>query len=196
MGPATTLPADTEKDLVTWILASQQDGDRATRQDVLDRATEAFAVVHDYERPTPFTPGWYQRFIARHSELKTAKASVLSKPRNAVDQEIVVDFFHELVHALSCVGIDPSRVFNMDETSFSPTKTAKKVVVHRSSKQVYVEDSSASSHVTVVACVSADGFKVPPLFILPGDRVSVDVCERLEIPGASVTTSEKGWTNS
>ncbi|RHX97888.1 hypothetical protein DYB26_015587 [Aphanomyces astaci] len=35
-----------------------------------------------------------------------------------------------------------------------------------------------------------------PLFVLPADRVSTEVCDNLVIPGAAVTTSEKGWTNS
>ncbi|ETW06577.1 hypothetical protein H310_02795 [Aphanomyces invadans] len=49
----------------------------------------------------------------------------------------------------------------MDETSFSPSKTCKKVVVHRGSRNVYVEETTTSSHVTIVACVGADGTKPP-----------------------------------
>ncbi|RQM14235.1 hypothetical protein B5M09_007892 [Aphanomyces astaci] len=39
---------------------------------------------------------------------------------------------------------------------------------------------TSSSHVTIVACVGANGSKIP--FILPGDRVSTDVCDSLLIP--------------
>ncbi|RHY51323.1 hypothetical protein DYB34_008543 [Aphanomyces astaci] len=92
--------------------------------------------------------------------------------------------------------MDPSRVFNMDETSFSPTKSSRKVVVQRTSKDVFVEEATASAHVTIVACVSAAGTKIPPLFVLPGDRVSTETYDSLTIPGAAITTSEKGWTNS
>ncbi|RHX98756.1 hypothetical protein DYB28_008764 [Aphanomyces astaci] len=84
----------------------------------------------------------------------------------------------------------------MDEMSFSPTKMTTKVVLHRSTKSVYVEEATALSHATIVACIGADGSKLPPLFIVPRDRVLTDVCDSLVIPGASVTTSEKGWTNS
>ncbi|RQM20348.1 hypothetical protein B5M09_010648 [Aphanomyces astaci] len=92
--------------------------------------------------------------------------------------------------------MDPKRVFNMDESSFFPSKTSTKVVVHRSTKHAHVDEAVASSNVTIVACVGADGSKIPPLFVLPGDRMSTDICDNLVIPGAAVTTSEKGWTNS
>ncbi|RHY26405.1 hypothetical protein DYB32_007638 [Aphanomyces invadans] len=154
------------------------------------------SIVHDLNQPYQLSSGWYERFLCRHSELKTVKSQVLSKARNSVDVDTVVDFYHELVHSMSLVGFEPSRVYNMDETSFSPNKVSRKVVVHRNSAKVYVEEASASAHVTIVACVCADGTKVPPLFVLPGSRVTTEVCDNLSIPGEAVTTSEKGWTSS
>ncbi|KAF0699699.1 Aste57867_9748 [Aphanomyces stellatus] len=149
MGPSPMLPRQYERDLVSWILAMQQEGNPATRANIITRAKEMMRVVHGYEHPQP-TTGWYQKFLRRHAELKTTKSQFLSKTRYSVDRETVVTFYHELVHALSYVDFDPRRVFNMDEMSFSSTKTAKKVVVHRSTKQVYVDEVKASSHLTIV----------------------------------------------
>ncbi|RHZ32578.1 hypothetical protein DYB37_012922 [Aphanomyces astaci] len=128
--------------------------------------------------------------------MKTLKAQTLSKPRNAVDKSAVEAFHWELSQSISLVDMDPSRVFNLDETSFSPTKSSRKVDVQRTSKDVFVEEAPASAHVTIVACVSVTGTKIPPLFVLPGDRVSTEACDSLTIPGAAIMTSEKGWTNS
>ncbi|KAH9116639.1 hypothetical protein LEN26_010343 [Aphanomyces euteiches] len=196
MGPDPILPPWCENDLVAWILAMQQDGNPLTCPVILERANEMFDAVHEFARPTKLTTGWYQRFLGRHLELKIATATALSKPRQSISDQDIDKFFIELLEATSQVEMDPTRIFNMDETSFSPTSTSKKVVVHPNTKQVYVEEPSASCHVTVVACVGADGTKIPPLFILPGNRISTDVCESLITPEASVTTSEKGWTNS
>ncbi|RHY22256.1 hypothetical protein DYB25_005971 [Aphanomyces astaci] len=173
----------------------ERDGHPVGCREITDKTTEMVAVVQDMQSPK-LTTGWYTRFLKRHPQIKIVKAQVLSKTRNGVDKDTVVEFFHELVHSMSMVDMDPSRIFNMDETSFSPSKTARKVVVHRTTKAVYAEESSAASHVTIVACVAADGAKIPPLFVLPRDRVSTDTCDSLTIPGAAVTTSEKGWTNS
>ncbi|RHY05617.1 hypothetical protein DYB25_008603 [Aphanomyces astaci] len=167
MGRQPMLPPLYEADLVTWILAMERDGHPVNRSQIQDKAAEMLNVIHG------FTPN-----------------------RVTVDKDAVVHFFDELGKAMSLVNMDPKRVFNMDETSFSPSKTATKVVVHRTTKQVHVEEATASAHVTIVACVGADGSKIPPLFVLPGDRVSTEVCDNLVIPGAAVTTSEKGWMNS
>ncbi|KAH9186261.1 hypothetical protein AeNC1_011763 [Aphanomyces euteiches] len=196
MGPDPILPLWCETDLVTWILVMEKDGHPLSCPVIIERATEMLERVQEYSRPTKLTTGWYQRFLSRHREIKTVKANVITKPRQSIDETTIDNFYKELLEAMKNVDMDPSRVFNMDETSFTPSSTAKKVVVHRSTKQVYVEEPSASSHVTIVACVGADGTKIPPLFVLPGNRVSIAFCDSLTLPGAAVTTSDKGWTNS
>ncbi|RHY84920.1 hypothetical protein DYB35_014046 [Aphanomyces astaci] len=196
MGRQPMLPPLYKADLVTLILAMERDCHPVNRSQIQDKAAEILNVIHGFTRPAKPTSGWYQKFLARNEALKTKKSNLLSKPRHAVDKDAVVHLFDELGKAMSLVNMDPKRVFNMDETSFSPSKTATKVVVHRMSKQVHVEEATASAHVTIVACVGADGSKIPPLFVLPGDRVSTEVCDNLVIPGAAVTTSEKVWTNS
>ncbi|KAF0708389.1 hypothetical protein AaE_013232 [Aphanomyces astaci] len=160
------------------------------------KQTRFLIFVHDTTNRTNLTSGWYKRFLQRHPDMKTLKAQTLSKPRNAVDKSAVEAFYWELSQSISLVDMDPSRVFNLDETSFSPTKSSRKVDVQRTSKDVFVEEAPASAHVTIVACVSVTGTKIPPLFVLPEDRVSTEACDSLTISGAAIMTSEKGWTNS
>ncbi|RQM20338.1 hypothetical protein B5M09_013296 [Aphanomyces astaci] len=195
MGRPPVLRKEFEDDLVTSIVAMEHEGVPVGCRQIVDKATEILQVVHDTPRDTKLTSGWYKRFLERNQDLKIAKARTLSKPRNGVDKDTVVEFFHELAHSMSRVDMDPSRVFNMDETSFSPSKTSRKVVVQRTTKNVYVQEATASAHVTIVACVAANGTKIPPLFVLPGDTVSTLECDSLSIPGAAITTSKKGWTN-
>ncbi|RHZ03204.1 hypothetical protein DYB26_008264 [Aphanomyces astaci] len=155
----------------------ERDGKPVGYREIVQKANNILDVVHDTTNGTNLTSGWYKRFLQLHHDLKTLKAQTLSKPRNAVDKSAVEAFYRELSQSISLVDMDPSRVFNMDETSFSPTKSSRKVVVQRTSKDVFVEEATASAHVTIVACVSAAGTKIPPLFVLPGDRVSTETCD-------------------
>ncbi|RHY25875.1 hypothetical protein DYB32_008720 [Aphanomyces invadans] len=196
MGPTPALPQAYEEDLVTWILAMESDGHPVNFKDILSKANAMMGVIHGSPNNSSLTHGWYHRFMKRHSVLTRRKARVLTAVRRAITADEVYNFFHELVQALACVNMDPKRVFNMDETSFSPSTYPSVVVTHQATKHVFVTEPTVSSHVTIVACVGADGTKIPPLFVLPGDRVSTSVCDNLSIPGAAVTTSMKGWTNS
>nr|CCA21447.1 AlNc14C123G6723 [Albugo laibachii Nc14] len=45
----------------------------------------------------------------------------------------------------------------------------------------------------MVACVSADGFVVPPAVSVPGKRLNRDVLDACNISGATITTSEAGF---
>ncbi|RHY66396.1 hypothetical protein DYB38_001876 [Aphanomyces astaci] len=196
MGPSPLLPRMFEDDLATWVLVMARDGHPVGCREIKQKATQMLQRVHGIQHLPSLSTGWYSRFLGRHPDLKILKAQVLTKSRNSVDSTTIVEFVHQLAHSASLVNMDPTRIFNMDETSFSPSKKSKKVVVHKSTTSVHAEESTASTHVTIVACVGADGRKLPPLFVLPGQCVSTATCDSLTIPGAAVTTSEKGWTNS
>ena len=64
------------------------------------------------------------------------------------------------------------------------------------SKNVWSKRADSSFHLTVVACVGANGFAVPPLFVVPGQRLSRDMMDGCDIPGGSVTAAPKGLMNA
>jgi hypothetical protein len=64
------------------------------------------------------------------------------------------------------------RIFNMDETGFAQKSKSKKVIAVQGSKNVSSKSADASFHLTIVACISASGFVVPPMFIIPGQRIN------------------------
>ncbi|GMG17529.1 unnamed protein product [Phytophthora fragariaefolia] len=89
-----------------------------------------------------------------------------------------------------------NRVFNVDEVAFETRKRSKTAVAIRESKNVWTIDSSTNFHLTIVACGSASGFAVPPVFIVPGKTVRLDVLDTCSAPSAAITTTESGFTNS
>jgi hypothetical protein len=83
----------------------------------------------------------------------------------------------------------------MDKTGFCQNSETKKVVAVHGSKNVWSKWTDSSFHLTIVACVGANGFEVPPLFAVPGQRLSPDMMDGCDIPDAPVTVAPKGFKN-
>ena len=87
------------------------------------------------------------------------------------------------------------RVYNMDETSFLARTKNTKVVALKETQNVWSKSISANFHLSVVACGSASGHVIPPLFILPGQRVPRNLMECCHVAEARVTCTERGLIN-
>ncbi|RHY11997.1 hypothetical protein DYB36_005052 [Aphanomyces astaci] len=84
-----------------------------------------------YRRLVPhatLSDGWYQRFMARHSQLTNRVAQVISHARNNVDEAGIERLHQSLTDVIAEHGITADRVFNMDETSFASRRKSKDVV--------------------------------------------------------------------
>ncbi|KUF93002.1 serine/threonine-protein kinase nek3 [Phytophthora nicotianae] len=84
----------------------------------------------------------------------------------------------------------------MDETAFQTRKKSKKVIAVRGSSNVWCLDPSVNFHLSIVACGSAAGFVVPPMYILPGKTVEWDIMDECGASSAAVTTSPSGFINT
>jgi hypothetical protein len=59
------------------------------------------------------------------------------------------------------------------------------------SKHVWSKRADSLFHLTVVACVGASRFLVPPLFIVPGKHLSQYMMDGRDVPVGSVTVAPK-----
>ena len=84
----------------------------------------------------------------------------------------------------------------MDETGFAQKNKTRKVIAVTGLKNVLLKILEASFHMTIVACVSANGFYVPPLFIIPDQRLNSAIMDQCSINASTVTVSTKGFMNS
>jgi hypothetical protein len=91
--------------------------------------------------------------------------------------------------------LDATRIFNMDETSFLSKSSSKKVVAVKGSSNVWCRKEEPGFHLTIVACVRADGKTIPPLFILPSIRLYRNILDECVVENAKVTTDVKGFIN-
>nr|CCA27457.1 PREDICTED: similar to conserved hypothetical protein [Albugo laibachii Nc14] len=181
-GTKPAISADLESHLVEWIASMQCVGPtscphryhEACHHD-LRRAAEA----HE-SQPVDTSHDWMS----------------IGRVRNALGKSSVDVLFNTMAKLLIENTIDSSRVFNMDETSFTPKSTTRTVIAIKGSSNVWTQEIKPSFHMSVVAAVSASGFAVPPLIILPGVRLLKTELAALSIDGARVTGAPKGFSNA
>lgn len=91
---------------------------------------------------------------------------------------------------------DASRIYNGDETSFFLNPKTKAVLAARGSRNVYeVEHASSHTNVTVMFSFSADGSTVPPMVILPMQRIRADLLRTFPADWG-IGKSDKGWMDA
>lgn len=90
---------------------------------------------------------------------------------------------------------DPTRLFNVDETGIALCgKNKKKVLALKSEKgdiHLCLISSSTKSQITTLCCCSAAGAFVPPLIVMPGQRLTVKPTDHFK--ECSVGLSESRW---
>lgn len=199
-GSKPAIPDEVENDIVEWIAAMQRAGLPPTRREVIRRANQVKArLVSTQTRSTTstksLTSGWYKRFRGRHPELTERRAQTLARVRNRVDAAVVDTLFGTIIKLVIEHKIGPTRIFNMDETSFSPNASTKDVVAIRGSPNVWTKEMKMNFHMTVVSAVSAAGFAPAPQIILPGKRILKTDLDGISIPHTCLTGAPKGFSN-
>lgn len=190
-GPKPALPPEAEKHIHDWIIARQKSTRPVGRWDILKKARDISELVCDQS----LGEGWYQRFMHRHLDLVMRKAQVLTKARGSVVDADISTLFYSLMKVMIEYGMDGTRIYNMDETAFQTKTNTNKVVALRGSKDVWNLDPATNFHLTIVACASASGAVTPPVFVLPGKLVKVDILVGCDLEGAAVTTTPSGFMN-
>ena len=90
----------------------------------------------------------------------------------------------------------PDQIFNMDKTGFGQSQKTKKVVAVEGNKNVWTKICEAICHVTLTACVSASGFVVPPLFLVPGQHLRHEMIDACKVPASRIAVAPKDFMNS
>ena len=137
---------------------------------------------------------WYRNFMRRHPELSLREPSKLCTNRGkAMNRDIVLRYFEDARVLCSCV--DSQFIWNMDESGFNFEHTPVKVLCQKGQKQLNARVSPSRQNVTIVACVSAGGTAMPPMFVVKGkSHKAVHGFNTMQAPPGSVWTfQEKAW---
>lgn len=88
------------------------------------------------------------------------------------------------------------QVYNCDETGVSIVHKPGKVIAELGCRNVYgVTLAEHGKTHTVLSCVSASGYALPPMVVYPHKKVVPDKC-RGAIPNTLFASSDNGWMNT
>ena len=197
-GSATYLTSEEENILVHWILYCSERGFPIMKSQLLGCVQK---LVNELKRQTPFKdnkPGrhWFESFCRRHPEITQRVAQNLSASRASATEEVLRQWFQEVqqhLEKLQLLNIDPSRIFNLDESAFFLVPKADKVLARTGSKAVYkVVNGDEKESLTVLFNVSGNGVLLPPMILFWYERIPFSVTSSLP-PGWIAGSTERGW---
>ncbi|KAJ8886206.1 hypothetical protein PR048_012415 [Dryococelus australis] len=126
--------------------------------------------------------------------LSLKKPKIESVPsRQGADPFVLNYFFDKLEEILieNALENKPHCIYNCDETSLNSNPSSTKVVAERG-KNVHRVTEGSGQDKTVLACVQADGSKLPQLVLHKGKRLSDSMFgNEKEYPGTSYFVSDK-----
>jgi DDE superfamily endonuclease/Tc5 transposase-like DNA-binding protein len=138
-------------------------------------ANSILASAHEDSTNPPPQIGehWTRRFLKRHPEYHVRRKRAIDIERmQAVDKTVVERWFDDYRHQITIHGICPEDIYNFDETGFQIGVGKDQWIVTREPrKKIFNGSNTNRESVTVVECVSTDGFVCPPLIILSGKQV-------------------------
>jgi molybdenum-dependent DNA-binding transcriptional regulator ModE len=139
---------------------------------------------------------WYYDFLQRNPTISARKPEATSINRiTAFNREELELFFGNLQDLMEKYKFNPSKIFNVDETGITNVQQPLTVLAQKGQKRVGSATSAERGKtVTVICCMSASGTYVPPMFIFPRKRMSLQL-QKDGPPDAIYNVSNNGWSN-
>ena len=136
---------------------------------------------------------WIKSFSERHN-LSQRLATNVKSNKAEITREEVDDYFDNLESALE--GIEPSNLYNYDETNVSDDPGAKKVFVRRGlRRRVERKIEHSKQTVSLMFCGNAIGEFLPPMVVYRAKHV-YDNWKRGGPEGSMYESSKSGWFDS
>ena len=136
------------------------------------------------------THGWWESFCRRYTEIRLRVTAPLSLSRaKATDASVVHKYFDTYQATVDEYNLNekPCQLFNIDETGLPLSPKPLKMVCKAGSKNPSCLESENKSQVTIVGCVSAAGYYIPPMIVYR--RKSSFLSRKMiqdEIPGTAL----------
>ncbi|XP_065092046.1 uncharacterized protein LOC135712887 [Ochlerotatus camptorhynchus] len=202
-GPQTVMSKYEEEKIVVWLKEMQRKGFPVVKETLFSKIKTFFDTT---SRPNPFpnnAPGriWFNSFLQRHKSFSLRTPEAVSTASANVSECNIRSWFTNVDSYLeernqSGILLDPSRVYNGDETSFFLHPKTKAVLAARGSRNVYeVEHANIHTNITVMFSFAADGSIVPSNIILPMQRIRADLLRTFPADWG-IGKSAKGWMDA
>lgn len=137
---------------------------------------------------------WLAGFRSRNPDIALRKPEATSAARAmAFNRTQVAKFFELYQSCLEKHKIDPTKIYNVDESALSTVQKPPKVFAQSGKKQVGALTSAERGvHVTMVCCMSTVGHFIPPALIFPRKRWKNELIDGAPL-GTLGLTQENGW---
>jgi len=201
-GPPTVLTEEEEERLAAYLVQMSEMGYGINREGVMGMA---YTIVEKSKRSHPFREGsagraWFEGFMRRHPKLTVRSPQPLSYCRALCsNKDTITDFFGKLGAIYGRLNLisKPMQIYNCDESGVTVVFKPNKVVAELGKRNVYAMSAAerGKTH-TVLSCVSASGFVLPPMMVYPRKTCVPDKLKEGAIPNTLFGNSESGWINS
>ena len=164
-GPKTYLTCEEENELVIFLIRCARVGYPHTKKEVLAIVQR---VVDGKGIECEVSNGWWERFCQRNPNVSLRSAVPLSLSRAMASDPVVIEnYYDELEDTLEDNDIfnRPAHIFNCDESGMPLSPKCPKMVCEMGSKNPSYLTGNDKSQITILACVSAAGYALPPFVI-------------------------------
>ena len=164
------------------------------------KGLEAFArqLLDNKNDHEPLGKNWYLAFLARHPDLKTLWSRALDQSRkDATNYETASKWFNLYQTIKALYDIDDEDTYNMDEKGcMRGIGENVKVLVPRSEAEVFSIQPGNREWVSIIECIGATGYILPPFFIFQGQRIQQDWVDATIDRKAVIRVTPNGWTDN
>ena len=137
---------------------------------------------------------WIKAFMERN-KMSGRMASNIKRARSAVDETVVNSFFDELEKSLEGLQIEPSNLFNYDETNVTDNPGKEWVIVCRGRRRVENVQEHSKTAVSLMWCGAADGTMIAPMVVYKAQNV-YEGWTRGGPTGTTYASTKSGWFDS
>ncbi len=193
-GPTRYLDDEEEHELVRWLEGCSEVGCAKTVREVRAIVGAIVGKKHGVDSIT-VSHGWWDRFRERHPHLTLRAGESLAYRRAAsTSRETIDGYFDHLENVLreNKLSERPSLIFNADESGMPLQHRPGKRIAVKGQKHVHVLASGNKAQITVLACVNATGYSLPPMVVFNRKTLSPELT-RGEVPGTIYGLSASGW---
>ena len=193
-GAPRYLYKEEEEELVRWIEGCASIGYAKSVREVRSVVGAIVAAKNNLENVV-VSHGWWDHFRARHPHLTLHTGESLAYHRAVSTNHLIIDKYFDLLEEVfvsNRLSSRPHLIFNADETGLPLQHRPGKRVAVRGQKHVHVINSGNKTHISVLACVSASGYALPPMVVFQR-KTLIPQLTTDEVSGTIYGLSASGW---
>ena len=191
-GPRKILNDEQEEVLANFLIGCASIGYAKSRSEVMSIVNQ---IYKSRGIDKLVSNGWWDGFCKRHPNLTLRAAPCLSQIRYLSSHPSILEqYFDVLEKTFTEYDLmqKPHMIFNIDETGVPFDPCPLRCVFETGDRKPAVLSSGNKGQFTVVGCVNATGFCLPPMVIIDRKRLNPAITKG-EVPGTLYGLSAKGW---